>query len=130
MMLAEFGTGQVLWSIVWIFLFAVWFWLLIVVFGDLFRDKELSGWAKAAWVIALVFLPLLGILIYLIARGHGMQERAIGEAKDQQAALTAYAQQTVDSDDAADQISKAKSLLDSGAITEDEFQELKQKALA
>ena len=75
MILAEFGTGQVLWSILWIFMFVVWFWLLISIFGDIFRDKELSGWGKAGWTIFVLLFSFIGILIYLIVRGRGMQER-------------------------------------------------------
>ena len=70
---AEFGTGQVFWSMLWFFLFFIWIWLLIVVFGDIFRSHDLSGWGKALWTIFVIFLPYLGVFVYLIARGHKMQ---------------------------------------------------------
>ena len=77
MLLAEFGTGQVFWSMLWFFLFFIWIWLLIVVFSDIFRSHDLSGWAKALWMIFIILLPYLGVFVYLIARGHKMQEHAI-----------------------------------------------------
>src|SRR4029079_7989589 len=77
MVLADFGSGQVLWSVLWIFMFVIWFWLLIAIFGDLMRDDSLSGWAKAAWCFFVIILPFLGIFVYLIVRGHAMGERAM-----------------------------------------------------
>ncbi len=73
-MLATFGTGQVFWSMLWFFLFFIWIWLLIVVFSDIFRSRDLSGWAKGLWTIAIIFLPYLGVFVYLIARGGRMQD--------------------------------------------------------
>lgn len=130
MVLAEFGTGQVLWSLLWIFLFVVWFWLLIVIFGDIFRSDDLSGWGKALWTIFVLLFPFVGILVYLIVRGKSMQERAIASAKAQQASMDEYVRQTARGADPAAQIEKAKTLLDSGAISQAEFDELKRKALA
>ena len=72
---AEFGTGQLLWSMLWFFLFLIWIWLLIVVFADIFRSSDLSGWGKALWTIFIIVLPYLGVFVYLIARGGTMQER-------------------------------------------------------
>lgn len=129
-MLAEFGTGQVFWSVLWIFMFVIWFWLLITIFSDLFRDHGLSGWAKAAWIIFVIILPFLGILVYLIARGHGMQERAMESAKQQQTAFDDYVRQTAGSGGAASEIEKAKGLLDSGAISQEDFDAIKRKALS
>ena len=74
---AEFGTGQVFWSMLWFFMFFIWIWLLIIVFGDIFRSHDLGGWAKALWVIFIIVLPYLGVFVYLIARGHKMQEHAV-----------------------------------------------------
>jgi hypothetical protein len=127
--LAEFGSGQVLWSVFWIFLFVIWFWLLIAIFGDLFRDKSLSGWAKAAWCLFVIVLPYLGIFVYLIARGPGMGERAMSEAKAQQAGFDAYVRETAGTASPADEIARAKQLLDGGAITQSEFDDLKRRAL-
>jgi hypothetical protein len=75
MLLAEFGTGQVFWSMLWFFLFFIWIWLLISLFGDIFRSSDLSGGAKAMWTIFIIVLPFLGVLVYLIVRGNSMQER-------------------------------------------------------
>jgi hypothetical protein len=127
--LAEFGSGQVLWSVFWIFLFVLWFWLLIAIFGDLFRDKSLSGVAKAAWCIFVIVLPYLGIFLYLIIRGHGMSDRALAAAKDQQAQFDSYVRETAGTAGPADQIARAKQLLDEGAIDQAEFDRLKQRAL-
>ncbi len=74
--LAEFGTGQVFWSFLWFFLFFIWIWLLIMVFSDIFRSPDLSGWGKALWSIFIIFVPYLGVFVYLIARGHKMSEHA------------------------------------------------------
>ena len=77
MIATEWGTGQVFWSFLWFFLFFIWIWLLIVVFGDIFRSHDLSGWAKALWIIFIIIVPYLGVFVYLIARGHKMQEHAM-----------------------------------------------------
>ena len=79
---ADFGTGQVLWSFLWFFMFFIWIWLLVVFFTDIFRSHDLSGWAKALWVIFIIVLPFLGILVYLIVRGSGMQEHAAGGGEE------------------------------------------------
>lgn len=129
MFLAEFGSGQVLLSMFWLFMFMIWFWLLIVVFGDIFRDHELSGGAKAAWSIFVIILPYLGIFVYLIARGHGMAARSQSAQAEQKAAFDSYVRETAGSANPADQIAKAKGLLDSGAITQEEFDTIKRNAL-
>ena len=87
MIVAEFGTGQVFLSMLWFFLFFIWIWLLIVVFSDIFRSRDLSGWAKALWVIFVIIVPYLGVFVYLIARGHKMQEHAVQAAQAQDAAM-------------------------------------------
>ena len=78
---AEFGTGQVFWSLIWFMLFFIWIWLLIIVFSDIFRSHDLSGWAKALWIIFIIVVPYLGVLVYLIARGHKMQEHSLQDAQ-------------------------------------------------
>src|SRR5262245_19724724 len=83
---SDFGTGQVFLSMLWFFLFVIWIWLLIVVFSDLFRSHDLSGWSKALWVIGIIILPYLGVLLYLIVRGHKMAEHAQEAASAQDAA--------------------------------------------
>src|SRR5215216_800336 len=131
MVLAEFGTGQVFWSMVWFFLFFIWIWLLIVVFGDIFRSPDLSGWAKALWSIFIIVLPYLGVFVYLIARGHKMQEHAVKEAQAQDAAMRSYIQNvTTSSGGAADELAKLVDLRDRGVISEAEFQQAKAKVLA
>ena len=84
---AEFGTGQVFWSMLWFFLFFIWIYLLIVVFADIFRSRDLSGWAKALWTLLVIVLPYLGVFAYLIARGHKMHEHAEQDAKAQDEAF-------------------------------------------
>ena len=131
MLLAEFGTGQVFWSMVWFFLFIIWIWLLITLFADIFRSDDLSGWGKALWTIFVVLLPFLGVLVYLIARGGKMQERELREAASQEAAFRSYVQDVAASNGgAADEIAKFVDLRDRGVITEAEFQQAKAKALA
>ena len=126
--------GQVLlwsfWFFIWIAALMVWFRCLF----DLFRDHSLSGWAKAGWVVLLVFVPWLGALIYLIARGRSMNERQMNELNQARAEQEKYIRQvassTASTSAPADQIASAKSLLDSGTITQAEFDSLKAKALA
>ncbi|MET0788932.1 MAG: SHOCT domain-containing protein [Cellulomonas sp.] len=128
---ATFGSGDVLLWMLEFFLFVIWFWLLIAIFSDLFRDPDTGGGVKALWVILLIVLPFLGILLYLIVRGKGMGAR---QAAQMQAAQAAYDDRirsaTSSSSSAADQIASAKALLDSGAIDQAEFDKLKAKALA
>jgi ABC-type multidrug transport system fused ATPase/permease subunit len=119
------------WLLVWTFFFVFYLMVLFHIIADLFRDKDLSGWWKALWVIFLIIFPFLAALIYLIARGRGMAERQAGAMRDAQAATDQYIKSVASqSGSAADQIASAKSLLDSGAITQAEFDQLKQKALA
>jgi hypothetical protein len=131
MVIAEFGSGQVLLSIFWLFMFVIWFWLLIAVFGDIFRDRELSGWGKAAWSAFVIIAPYLGIFVYLIARGTGMAERSLAAQQQAQAQFDDYVRETAaGGGGAADQIAKGKQLLDQGAISPEEFESLKRNALA
>jgi hypothetical protein len=117
------------WTLLVFFLWIMWFWLLIVILTDVFRRHDISGWGKAAWVLFVIVLPFLGVLLYLGFQGHGMSERA---AQDQRAARQQTDEyiRSVATSDPAEQIAKAKQLLDSGAITQSEFDALKQKALA
>jgi len=121
--------SQFLWLLVWSFLFICYLMIFFYIIGDLFRDRETNGWLKALWIIFLVFFPFLTALIYLIARGRGMTERSLAAAQAQKAATDQYIQ-TVAGKSAADQIASAKALLDSGAISQAEFDQLKTKALA
>ena len=128
-MLAEFGTGQVFWSMLWFFLFFIWIWLLITVFADIFRSDDMSGWSKALWTIFVIVLPYLGVFIYLIAEGHHMAERNAEQMQSAQAQQADYIKSVAGSSP-ADQIGQAKQLLDSGAISQAEFDALKAKALS
>ena len=127
----DFGTGQVFWSILWFTMFFIWIWLLIIVFGDIFRSHDLGGWAKALWVIGIIIVPYLGVFIYLIARGHKMQEHALEAAQAQDAAAKQYIQSAVGSSTStADELARLADLKDRGVIDDAEFQRLKAKALA
>jgi hypothetical protein len=129
---AEFGTGQLFWSMLWFFLFVIWIWLLFVVFGDIFRSRDLSGWGKALWTIFIIVLPYLGVFVYLIARGREMSERSLQEAQERESAFRGYVR-TVASEGGggtADEISRLADLRDRGVISEAEFQQAKTKALA
>jgi hypothetical protein len=131
MFLATFGTGQVFWSMLWFFLWFIWIWLLIVVFSDIFRSQDLSGWGKALWTIFVIFLPYLGVFVYLIARGGKMQRHAVQDAQAQDTAFRQYVQSAVNTNaTAADQIAKLADLRDKGVISDAEFQQAKAKALA
>ena len=130
MLLAEFGTGQVFWSMLWFFLFFIWIWLLISLFGDIFRSKDLSGGAKALWTIFIIILPFLGVLVYLIVRGNSMQERALEDAANREQQFRGYVQSVAGSGGgAADEIAKLADLRDKGVISDAEFQAAKAKAL-
>jgi hypothetical protein len=117
------------WSMLWIFLFIIWIWLLISVFIDIFRS-DISGWGKALWVIFVIVLPFLGVLIYLIVHGDDMQERSMNRAMSQQAAQAAYIQDVAGSGSTADELEKLKGLHDRGVLTDDEYAAQKQKVLA
>jgi hypothetical protein len=122
--------GQVMWTMFVFFAWVLFFWLLFVVFGDLFRRHDIGGWAKAGWTIFVICLPYLGILVYLIAEGRGMGERRLAEVQAAQSQMDAHVRSVAGSGGAAEQIAKAKELLDSGAITQAEYDGLKAKALA
>jgi ABC-type multidrug transport system fused ATPase/permease subunit len=119
---------DVFWTMLWFFLFFIWIWLLITIFVDLFRSQDLSGWAKAGWVIFVIVLPLLGILFYLIFRGSSMHERAVQQAQQQESEFRQYVQETAQTS-SADQLSKLADLRDRGVITDEEFAQQKASIL-
>jgi hypothetical protein len=128
---SDFGTGQVFLSMLYFFLFFIWIWLLIVVFSDIFRSHDLSGWAKAFWVIFIVVLPYLGVLVYLIARGHKMAEHAQQAAAAQNAAAKQYIQQAAGTTPStADELQRLADLKAQGVISDAEFETAKAKALS
>ena len=121
---------NVMWTMLVFFCWILWFWLLFGVFADVFRRHDISGWGKTGWIVFVVILPFLGVFIYLITQNEGMTERALGRATAQQAQMDNYVRQTTGGGGASAEIEKGKQLLDSGAITQAEFDALKQKALA
>lgn len=125
-------NGSFLLALFEFFLFFAWFMCLFWVLGDIFRSKDLGGGGKTFWIIFVIIVPWLGVLVYVLARGKGMQERQLEQAKEMQAAQMEYIKSVAGSpaSDAAGQIASAKELLDSGAITQAEFDALKAKALA
>ena len=125
---ADYPFMDVLWSMIIFFFWVIWIWIVVTVLVDIFRRHDIGGWAKAGWVIFVVILPWLGVLIYLIAQHDGMRERRIKEVQDQQQAFDSYVRETAGG--SADQIARAKELLDNGTITQEEFAALKAKALA
>ena len=117
------------WTLLWFFLFIAWIWLLIAIFADIFRN-EMSGWGKAGWVFFVIILPFLGVLIYLIAHGDAMQNRAVQSQANQDAAQRAYIQDAAESGgSSADQLEKLASLHQQGVLTDEEFQTQKAKLL-
>jgi hypothetical protein len=121
---------QVIWTMFIFFMWVIWIWLLFVVFADLFRRHDIGGWAKAGWTAFVILLPYLGVLVYLIAEGKGMGERKMADMQAAQSDFDSYVKTVAAQNDPAEQIAKAKQLLDSGAITQAEFDSIKQKALA
>lgn len=120
---------NIFWTILIFMAWIVWIWIAITVLIDLFRRHDISGWGKAAWVVFVIILPFLGVLIYLIAYHDGMADRSQRQAQHQQQQFDDYVRQTAGSDDPSAQIERAKGLLDSGTITQEEFDKLKAKAL-
>ena len=118
------------WTILMIFLWVIWFWILITIIIDIFRSHDLSGWAKALWFLFILFLPLIGVLVYLIARGGKMHERQVRQAQLQDEQVRSYVQEAAGSQSSADQLAKLADLRDRGVITAEEFDREKAKILA
>ena len=135
---SSFGSGQVFLSMLEFFFFIIWIWLLIVIFADIFRSRDLSGWAKALWTIFVVILPYIGVFIYLIVRGRSMHERAAEQAQAQDAAMRKYVQSVAGSSGGGEdagggvsaELTRLADLRDKGVISEAEFQQGKAKALS
>lgn len=130
--LSSYPLLNVFWTMFEFFLWVIWIWVLIAVFIDIFRSHDLSGWAKAAWFVFVLLIPLIGVLVYLIARGGKMHERAARQAQQQDEAFRSYIQQTASDSSAspADQLVKLADLHDRGVITDAEFAHEKEKILA
>lgn len=129
MIAADYPFLDVLWTMFVFFAFIIWIWLLITCFADVFRRKDTSGFSKALWIIFLIVAPYIGVLIYLIVNHDGMADRNIAQAQKQQEQMDAYVKSVAGSGGAAAEIEKAKGLLDSGAISQAEFDAIKTKAL-
>jgi hypothetical protein len=121
---------DLIWTMFMFFVFVLWIWLLIAVFMDIFRSHDLSGGVKALWVFFIIILPFLGVLIYLIARGGKMHERAADQAVQQQKAFDSYVREAASSGGSADELAKLADLKEKGAITQAEFDTQKAKILA
>lgn len=127
--LADFTLGAALLTVLEIFLFVAWIWVLVTVLGDLFGDHEVSGWGKAAWTFALILVPFLGVFVYLIARGGGMHERQMNRAAEVQKQFDAYVRQTAGSSPAGE-LETLAGLHSKGVLSDSEFAQAKQKLLA
>jgi len=120
----------VFWTIFEVFLWVIWFWILITVFIDIFRSRDLNGWEKALWFLFVLLIPLIGVLVYLIARGGKMHERAVRDQQQQEQAFRTYVQETASSATPADQLAKLADLRDKGVISAEEFEREKAKVLS
>jgi hypothetical protein len=127
---ADYPFLDVLWTMLIFFLWVMWFWLLIVIIGDVFRRRDIGGGKKTIWLIFILFVPFIGVLAYVLANSDGMAERNLERARKDQAQFDTYVRETAGSGGAAAEIDKAKQLLDSGAISQAEFDAIKAKALA
>jgi Short C-terminal domain/Phospholipase_D-nuclease N-terminal len=125
---ADYPFLNILWTMIIFFAWLAYIWIVITVFIDLFRRDDIGGWGKAAWVVFVIVLPFLGVLVYLIAQHDGMRERSLAQATAQKQAFDEYVRDTAGGP--ATEIAKAKELLDSGAITQEEFDSIKAKAMA
>ena len=130
MIAADYPFLDVLWTLLIFFAWVIWFWLLITVFADIFRRRDIGGGKKALWVIFVIIIPFVGVLIYLIAESNGMADRQAQLAQQAQRQTDDYIKTVAQDADPTAQIAQAKQLLDSGAINQQEFDALKQKALA
>jgi Short C-terminal domain/Phospholipase_D-nuclease N-terminal len=126
---ASYPFLDILWTMLIFFMWVIWFWILITVFADLFRRHDMSGWSKALWMIFVIFLPFLGVLVYLGMNSKGMAERNVKDVRQSQAQTDEYIRTVAGSGGPAAEIERAKQLLDSGAITQEEFTAIKQRAL-
>jgi ankyrin repeat protein len=127
---ANYPFLDVLWTLLIFFAWVIWFWLLITIFADLFRRRDIGGGKKALWVVFVIIIPFVGVLVYLIAESNGMADRQAELQQQARSQTDEYIKTVAESADPAGQIAQAKQLLDSGAINQQEFDALKQKALA
>jgi hypothetical protein len=121
---------EVFWTMLIFFAFFIWIWILFTVFADLFRRSDMSGWAKVLWIILIIVLPYFGVFVYLIAEHKGMTERTIQQQQAAKSQMDEYVKSVAGQSDPTEQIAKAKGLLDQGTISQAEFDQIKQRALA
>lgn len=129
MPLADVSFGELLLTVFEVFLFVVWIWILFTIIGDLFRDHDMSGWGKALWIVFLVFIPYIGMLVYLIARGSGMRERSLQAQSEAKHHFDSYVQEQAHTSP-ADELHKLNDLKEKGALSAEEFDRAKAKLLA
>jgi hypothetical protein len=130
MLASDYPFLDVFWTMIIFFLWIMWFWLLFTIWADIFRRRDIGGWGKTGWFVFTIVLPFLGAFVYLITNNEAMAQRNVEQAQAQQQQFDQYVRDAAGSGDAATQIEKAKALLDSGALTQAEFDAIKQKALA
>ena len=130
MFAADYPFLDIFWTMLIFFMWVIWIWILVTVLIDLFRRHDISGWGKAAWTLFVIILPFLGVFVYLITQGKEMAERRAEEVRASQASFDTYVRDVAGKSGPADQIAKAKELLDTGAIDQAEFEKLKSRALA
>lgn len=129
MLAVEWGTGQVVWSLLWLFLIVIWIWLIIVLFSDIIRSQDLSGWGKALWALLIIFFTFIGIFAYLIVRGGGMAERANQQVRDSNEATQAYLRDAASVGSDADQLDKLAQLHSAGKLDDTEYAAAKAKII-
>ena len=130
MLATSYPLLEVFWTMLIFFAFFIWIWILFTVFTDLFRRDDISGWGKTGWIVFVIVLPYLGVFVYLIAEHKGMTERAVKQQQAAKSEMDQYVRSVAEQSDPTSQIAKAKSLLDQGTISQAEFDQIKQKALA
>jgi hypothetical protein len=130
MLASQYPVLDLFWTLFMVFAFVVWIWILIAIFSDIFRSHDLSGLGKALWVLFVILVPVIGILAYLIVRGHGMHERAVAQSQQEDQEFDAYIRQTAGGTDTADELTKLAALKNNGTITQAEFDAQKAKLLA
>ena len=126
----DFGLGDVIVSMFWFMLLVVWIWMIIAIFGDIFRDHELGGGAKALWTLFIIIIPWLGALVYLIVRGRSMNERALQAAKANDEHMRAYVRDAAGTTSTADELRKLTALRDEGVLSQEDYEKAKAKTLA
>ncbi|MFJ3519363.1 SHOCT domain-containing protein [Streptomyces sp. NPDC090131] len=126
---ADYPLLNMFWTMMMVFLWVLWFFLLFRIIGDIFRDDELSGWGKAGWLILVILVPFLAVFVYVIARGRGMGKRELKQAQRNEEQFRSYVRQRAGADSAAEELSRLAELKNRGEITEAEFQQAKNKVL-